>query len=992
MKFTLIAVVVPSLSSRLAWILMDSSLKAAALLTIALLINGMLRRRSAAVRDRIWTLAFCGVMVVPILSSIVPQWRIPIVGISLAEFPAPTIPPTDPIAPQADPHEIAQLEPHRLETAIAPVDVPQVRSEQIDDALTTAIDAPELFHEPDRPTSGVAASKITPATNVSEFLMIIWLAGVFVLMLPFMIAVVARGKLVGRNPSVTDPTARQLLDETSNRLGLKRKVKLLQGDEKTIPMTTGALWPAVMIPGNWQTWPAERLRLVMLHELAHVRRLDVLFQSVARIACALYWFNPLAWYALHRMRFDCELACDDQVIATGEPASAYAGQLIEIARIYRPIRFAGGIAMARSSKLEARIVSLLDTSRPHLPLGRKAGRLILAACGILVLILSAITVQNSTVVADEAGASPAKPIAGQQADAAQAAKADPAKGKPAAAVGVDPAKNEPDESQMISQIISLRGVSYADAGKHFLGSSRGGLCFVASSLDVQKEIGLEAAVAAKVRSLGFDYRVTQTSPAESLLQASRELNQSRNLSPEQLKEKRKSLLEKYEADAKKAYEEIYEQLIPQLKAALTDQQLARLQQIAWQAYGSHDLAVDSELAKTLGLQPQQIEKIVAINDDYRRKEYGPVRGQSFMVKFQDLARERDHKAVEILTPEQQETYTKLKGKPFNLALLSLPPAWQATESAPAQTNVAGVFRPMTIESIFKLADVPFVQQELGFSKDAVTRIDTINDEFAGAWREAGGETRPGMTRSADGKMRNFFDPVMPLSGIRGPRRQSPEERENGLAKMVQLWFATTAKFQPQLKEVLTPEQYGRLQQINWQTLGTIACLDNEVIQVLAMTQEQQDTIAAIASDYHSKLRTARLPQGRFGGGGPFAGGPGGPFGGGPENSESLKEVTQERDSKINEVLTKEQRDLFATLKGKSFQLPLGTTQPPPLLFEPGLRGGILSIIRSESVRTELGLTPDDAAKLEAIKDKFNRAWIETGGGIRIRTVVIRRAA
>ncbi len=70
-----------SMSSLLVWVLIDSSIKAAALLAIALVSIWVLQRASAAIRDRIWTLAFTAERwVLPAVSSVVPQWRIPVFG------------------------------------------------------------------------------------------------------------------------------------------------------------------------------------------------------------------------------------------------------------------------------------------------------------------------------------------------------------------------------------------------------------------------------------------------------------------------------------------------------------------------------------------------------------------------------------------------------------------------------------------------------------------------------------------------------------------------------------------------------------------------------------------------------------------------------------------------------------------------------------------------------------------------------------------------
>ena len=76
----------------------------------------------------------------------------------------------------------------------------------------------------------------------------------------------------------------------------------------------------------------------------------IFFQLVAKFACVLFWFNPLVWIGLRRLRLECERACDDAVVHAGARASDYAKELVEIAaaHTYYPAALAIAIASDNS--------------------------------------------------------------------------------------------------------------------------------------------------------------------------------------------------------------------------------------------------------------------------------------------------------------------------------------------------------------------------------------------------------------------------------------------------------------------------------------------------------------------------------------------------------------------------------------------------------------------------------------------------------------------
>jgi TonB family protein len=202
------------------------------------------------------------------------------------------------------------------------------------------------------------------------------------------------------------------LKRTARRIEPTDDVACLESDRISMPMTTGVFRPAILLPAVYQNWSKDRLRLVLAHELIHVRQRDCLFQIVMQFACALYWFHPLAWIAAARLRIERERACDDGVLRLGIHGPEYAGHLLELARTLQPAATPSfAVAMAHQSNLEDRLVALLDAKVNRQKLSRRAAWVtVLASLGLL-LPVAAIRGQSqglrgtiSGVVYDASGA------------------------------------------------------------------------------------------------------------------------------------------------------------------------------------------------------------------------------------------------------------------------------------------------------------------------------------------------------------------------------------------------------------------------------------------------------------------------------------------------------------------------------------------------------------------------------------------------------------
>jgi TonB family protein len=123
------------------------------------------------------------------------------------------------------------------------------------------------------------------------------------------------------------------------------------------PLAAGLFRPVILLPGNAGSWTLARRRAVLAHEAAHIRRRDPAILLTAHITTAIYWFHPLCWLALARLRAESEHACDDAALRTGLLPSGYATDLLDLARMFETQI---AIPMATTSHLESRVKSILD--------------------------------------------------------------------------------------------------------------------------------------------------------------------------------------------------------------------------------------------------------------------------------------------------------------------------------------------------------------------------------------------------------------------------------------------------------------------------------------------------------------------------------------------------------------------------------------------------------------------------------------------------------
>ncbi|MFP4216718.1 MAG: M56 family metallopeptidase [Phycisphaerae bacterium] len=398
-------------------ILLDAALKGLAILLLAALATAAMRRSSAAARHLVWTTAVVAVLTMPLLAYMLPGLAVlpaPVAGElekSTAAIASEVVPPA---AEGTASQQAASEPPLRSADAVPP---------------PVAADAAPPTAAPDRPaeqveeqSTGNAATAAAPPTADAPspapwwqawlaWLPWVWLGGAAFALIPLALGWLSLWHLKRTTQPITGGSWQSLLNQLQVEIGLKRPVALLMSPCRTMPMTWGALpgwlpgaWgkARVLIPEDASEWSAERRRAVLLHELAHIQRRDCLTQMLTQIACALYWFNPLVWYAAQRMLVERERACDDLVLTHETKASDYAQHLLDIATGPQARFFAAhaGIAMARRSKLDGRLVAILDQQRNRRALTRLGVALTLTLIGAVAVPVAMLSAERGELTGE----------------------------------------------------------------------------------------------------------------------------------------------------------------------------------------------------------------------------------------------------------------------------------------------------------------------------------------------------------------------------------------------------------------------------------------------------------------------------------------------------------------------------------------------------------------------------------------------------------------
>ena len=379
-------------------LLIEAAWKSVLVAGAVLLLLALLKRRSAAERACVAHFGMAAVLLLPVLI---------VAGPSLELLPAAERAPVPFAAPVADTVEVSAL---------------------ADTAAPMTAD----------PLGGAAPIEAGGPWITGDMGLILYLLPAALLLLVTMVAILRLFALRRRASVIVQQNWLTALAHAQRRMGIKSGTALLVSEELNSPVSWGVLRPIILLSEEALHKPVDA-EAIIAHELAHVARFDWVNLLVARIATAMFWFNPLVWLLArqgHQLR---EEAADDAVLCADVPNTDYAALLVGAARYEgKPMLLAAnGVAPGKGS-LALRVRRILEPTLRRGPARLGWGASCAAGALLVAGPLAALTTHapGPALPVAEAPPAPAAPVAFAAAPAAPLPLVSPA-------VAVAPAPSAP---------------------------------------------------------------------------------------------------------------------------------------------------------------------------------------------------------------------------------------------------------------------------------------------------------------------------------------------------------------------------------------------------------------------------------------------------------------------------------------------------------------------------------------------------------------------
>jgi ankyrin repeat protein/beta-lactamase regulating signal transducer with metallopeptidase domain len=198
----------------------------------------------------------------------------------------------------------------------------------------------------------------------------IYLAGVGMMLTRLIIGLYGGRKLVGASRPITEVKVLKTISRAVEAMRFTYTPAIAYCGSVVVPCVVSVLRPTLLLPFVVATeLTPQQLEVLVMHELAHIRRHDHVVNLIQRIVEAFLFFHPAIWFLSRRIRVERELCCDDLVVAAGRDPQLYARSLLRIMELgasdpLTDVTLVQLAATGERSQLRHRILRLMTPPRP----------------------------------------------------------------------------------------------------------------------------------------------------------------------------------------------------------------------------------------------------------------------------------------------------------------------------------------------------------------------------------------------------------------------------------------------------------------------------------------------------------------------------------------------------------------------------------------------------------------------------------------------------
>ena len=182
--------------------------------------------------------------------------------------------------------------------------------------LNHLIDKDELQPSEKTVSNNFIDKNLENKVEIKEVLFFIWMLVAVLLIGILVISYKKLREIIRASIRDVDSTHIEILYDCTRIMNIKSKVDILYSTKISSPSLCGFIKPKILIPVNVaKNVCNEEFKYIIMHELIHLKYKDIFISWIINLLSVIYWFNPILLYSFHKMRQDCEISCDNQVIS-----------------------------------------------------------------------------------------------------------------------------------------------------------------------------------------------------------------------------------------------------------------------------------------------------------------------------------------------------------------------------------------------------------------------------------------------------------------------------------------------------------------------------------------------------------------------------------------------------------------------------------------------------------------------------------------------------